>query len=162
MSPKTELYFCADNNDIQDVVVKRQNEELTVSCLFAKGTSVLGCRIELVFSAGEVLSQNVSLSDSCRNSLVQDYHESCSVTELFNLTELLSIGHGNFSIAVYSWEVDQSINRVFFRDFSLHEINFNGTSTTIDYPSEGTTVQNQSTIYTMQLQTPSVTGTIYN
>ena len=131
----------ADNFDVQAVSVRRENGTLSVTCLFAQGTSALGCYVEIVFRSGEVLSRNVSLSDGLR------------ATALFSKLNL-----GNFSISVFDWEFDGAVNKVYYREFEESLDNGHGRVTTGTTHYFSATAHNQTKVYGSEEQLPMAAG----
>ena len=91
------------------MIVEVLNDDLEISCQFARGTSALGCIVDLQFTNGTKISRNVSLTCKQEQNQVQ-----CSATISFEISTV-----GNFSVSVYSWEANSQISthRVFYREF---------------------------------------------
>ncbi len=90
------------------MTVENQNNMLTISCLFAPGTTALGFYVELLLSE-ELVSRSVSLPQSC--GLISE--QMCTIITVFD------IPYGNYflKLSVYDWERDGSINKVYHEEF---------------------------------------------
>ncbi len=90
------------------MTVEDQNNMLTISCLFAPGTTALGFYVEILLSE-ELVSRSVSLPQSC--GLISE--QICTIITVFD------IPYGNYflKLSVYDWERDGSINKVYHEEF---------------------------------------------
>ena len=159
--------------------VTEDNDNIVVVCRFALGTDAQGFLVDIQTDNRTVLSRNVSLFQCVGEiSNTSAHSQPCSLETSFYKPELLQFG--NYTLSVYNWEKDGSINIVKAKHLKVSTSN-DTTPGTTDAETETNTqivtgiliiceiglsknlllaVNNNDTVTDLQLRRPVVRGSI--
>lgn len=102
--------------DIQEVSVIEEEDSIIVVCHFASGTDAQGFVVDIHRDhSGTVLTRNVSLIQCGRK--ISNSSQPCVLETSFYKQELLMFG--NYTLSVYNWENDDSLNKVFSKQLKV-------------------------------------------
>lgn len=92
--------------DIQNIEINVKENNVTVTCWFARGTTARGFKIDILGIENHlVISKFISINETCVKS-------SCSYS-----VDVMQVG--NFTTTVYNWKQDGGISRVYSREIVL-------------------------------------------
>lgn len=109
-----------DTFDVQSCIIEVDNiSNVNIQCQFAQGSNVLGLYVRVEIENNMTISKNVSLSDNCRLFLENQKH-TCVVNTTIRIAPLVVVG--NYSVFIYDWEKNGSLNKVYQRDIQPKQV----------------------------------------